>query len=124
MPRDGRSRAHTAKVRPLREMREEFPERLVLFGADLMAEDSFDEAMKGCRVVFHVASPFLMPEKIKDGRKDMVDPALLGTRNVLSMDNRILSERYFNSASTPAISGCPVRRSRTGRCASWARPSV
>lgn len=126
-----RSLANPAKVRPLREMREEFPGRLTVFEADLLTEGSFDEAMEGCRVVFHVASPFFMPEKIKDGQKDMVDPALLGTRNVLrsvertptleklvftstvgaifgdyadvdDMDDRVLSEKYFNTTSTVA----------------------
>jgi nucleoside-diphosphate-sugar epimerase len=124
-----RSTADTAKVRPLREMQGEFPDRLALFEADLLREGSFDEAMSGCRVVFHVASPFFMPEKIKDGRRDMVDPALQGTRNVLAsvertetvetlvltstvgaifgdyvdvldMDGQVLSEKYFNTTST------------------------
>ncbi|WP_345569512.1 NAD-dependent epimerase/dehydratase family protein [Streptomyces plumbiresistens] len=124
-----RSLAHTAKVRPLREMQEEFPGRLDLFEADLLREGSFDDAIRGCRVVFHVASPFFMPEKIKDGRRDMVDPALLGTRNVLGslertptverlvftstvgaifgdyadvlgMDDQVLAEKYFNTTST------------------------
>lgn len=124
-----RGLANTAKVRPLAEMREAFPGRLTLFEADLLTEGSFDEAMAGCRVVFHVASPFFMPEKIKDGQRDMVDPALIGTRNVLAgigrtpsverlvftstvgaifgdyadvrdMEGQILSARYFNSSST------------------------
>ncbi|MFC7258528.1 NAD-dependent epimerase/dehydratase family protein [Streptomyces lutosisoli] len=124
-----RSVANTAKVSPLREMQDAFPGRLALFEADLLTEGSFDEAMSGCRVVFHVASPFLMPEKIKDGRRDMVDPALIGTRNVLAsvertatveklvftstvgavfgdyidvldMDDEVLSEKYFNTTST------------------------
>ena len=38
--------------------------------------------------MFHVASPFRMPEKIKDGRREMVDPALLGTRNALAAIER------------------------------------
>ncbi|MET9831327.1 NAD-dependent epimerase/dehydratase family protein [Streptomyces sp. NPDC006385] len=124
-----RSSADAAKARPLREMQEAFPGRLSLFEADLLTEGSFDAAMSGCRVVFHVASPFLMPERIKDGRRDMVDPALLGTRNVLAsiersptverlvftstvgaifgdyadvlhMTDAVLSERYFNTTST------------------------
>ncbi|WP_217213618.1 NAD-dependent epimerase/dehydratase family protein [Streptomyces sp. AC550_RSS872] len=124
-----RRTADTAKVRPLREMQEAHPGRLRLFQADLLTEGSFDAAMAGCRVVFHVASPFRMPEKIEDGRRDMVDPALLGTRNVLAavertptverlvltstvgaifgdytdvlaMDDAVLSERYFNTTST------------------------
>jgi nucleoside-diphosphate-sugar epimerase len=124
-----RSLGNAAKVRPLRQMEAEFPGRLTLFEANLLDEGSFDEAMAGCRVVFHVASPFFMPEKIKDGQKDMVDPALIGTHNVLSgiertpsverlvltstvgaifgdysdvrdMDGQVLSEMYFNTSST------------------------
>jgi nucleoside-diphosphate-sugar epimerase len=70
-----------------------------------------------------------MPEKIKDGRRDMVEPALSGTRNVvgsvertpsvrrfvltstvgavfgdysdvLEMEGRVLREEYFNTSST------------------------
>ncbi|QOV40045.1 NAD-dependent epimerase/dehydratase family protein [Streptomyces ferrugineus] len=124
-----RDTAATAKLRPLREMQEAHPGQLSLFEADLLSEGSFDEAMAGCRTVFHVASPFRMPEKIKDGRREMVEPALHGTRNVLAaiertptvdrlvftstvgaifgdyadvldMDDQVLSERYFNTTST------------------------
>ena len=83
-----RSTADTAKVRPLLSMRDEFPDRLTLFQADLLTEGAFDEATRNCRVVFHVASPFLMPEKIRDGRRDMVEPAVAGTRNVLGSVER------------------------------------
>ncbi|MFF5302646.1 NAD-dependent epimerase/dehydratase family protein [Streptomyces sp. NPDC013161] len=124
-----RSLGNEAKVAPLRAMGEQFPGALGLFEADLLAEGSFDAAMEGCRVVFHVASPFLMPEKIKDGQKDVVEPALTGTRNVLAgiertpgveklvftstvgaifgdyvdvlaMKDETLSEDYFNTTST------------------------
>ena len=124
-----RSLGNEAKVAPLRAMGEQFPGALELFEADLLAAGSFDAAMDGCRVVFHVASPFLMPEKIKDGQKDVVDPALTGTRNVLAgiertpgveklvftstvgaifgdyvdvlaMKDETLSEDYFNTTST------------------------
>ncbi|MEU6669663.1 NAD-dependent epimerase/dehydratase family protein [Streptomyces sp. NPDC046727] len=124
-----RSRVDAAKVRPLWDLQEAFPGRLELFEADLLADGSFDEAFRGCPAVFHVASPFLMPERIRDGRRDVVEPALLGTRNVLAsidrtpevgiliftstvgaifgdyadvleMDGRVLSERYVNTTST------------------------
>ncbi|MFF3906308.1 NAD-dependent epimerase/dehydratase family protein [Streptomyces sp. NPDC001848] len=124
-----RSAAHSAKVLPLRRLQQEFPGRLTLFEADLLRQGSFDEAMSGCRVVFHVASPFRMPEKIRDGRRDMVEPAVQGTRkllasvertptverlvltstvgaifgdyiDVLAMDDRTLSEKYVNTTST------------------------
>ena len=124
-----RSLGNEAKVAPLVEMQAQFPGGLELFEADLLAEGSFDAAMDGCRVVFHVASPFLMPEKIKNGRRDVVEPALTGTRNVLAgiertpgveklvftstvgavfgdyadvreMKGGILSEDYVNTTST------------------------
>lgn len=124
-----RDRADAPKVRPLWELQEAFPGRLELFEADLLKSGAFDAAFRGCSVVFHVASPFLMPEQIRDGRRDVVDPALLGTRNVLAaiertpevrtlvltstvgavfgtyadvlaMDGQVLSERYFNTTST------------------------
>jgi len=95
-----RSAADTAKVTPLRAMQDTHPGRLALFEADLLAEGSFDEAMKGCAVVFHVASPFLMPERIKDGQRDMVEPALAGTRNVVGSVERTPSVRRFVFTST------------------------
>ncbi|MEU6507176.1 NAD-dependent epimerase/dehydratase family protein [Streptomyces sp. NPDC046942] len=126
-----RNRADARKVRPLWDLQEAFPGQLALFEADLLREGAFGQAFHGCTTVFHVASPFLMPERIRDGRRDVVDPALLGTRNVLAavqrtaevhtliftstvgaifgdysdvlaMDGQVLSERYFNTTSTVA----------------------
>jgi dihydroflavonol-4-reductase len=117
------------KLTALQDLQTQYPERLRLFEADLLKPGSFDAAMAGCEVVHHVASPFLMPEKIRDGRKQMLEPALNGTRNVLDNVNRcpsvrrvvmtstvgaifgdysdvrameggVLSERYFNDSST------------------------
>ncbi|NUQ98383.1 MAG: NAD-dependent epimerase/dehydratase family protein [Streptomyces sp.] len=124
-----RSVANSAKAAPLTALQDRFPGRLEIFEADLLVDGAFDEAMKGCEVVFHVASPFLMPEKIKDGRRDMVEPALVGTRNVIGsiertagvrrlvltstvgaifgdyadvrgMEGQVLTEEYFNTTST------------------------
>ncbi|HTV86325.1 MAG TPA: NAD-dependent epimerase/dehydratase family protein [Dyella sp.] len=124
-----RNLGHEAKLRPLRQLQRQFPDRLQLFEADLLSPGAFDAAVRGCGVVHHVASPFLLPEKIKDGRRQMLEPALLGTRNVLDSVNRCgdvrrvvmtstvgaifgdyidvldmqdqtLAERYFNTSST------------------------
>src|SRR5262249_49334703 len=59
------------KVRPLKHLQTRFPERLQIFEANLLSPRSFEPAMHGCTVVFHVASPFLLPEKIKDGRRQL-----------------------------------------------------
>ncbi|MFE7166102.1 NAD-dependent epimerase/dehydratase family protein [Streptomyces sp. NPDC057616] len=95
-----RSAADTPKMTPLETLQERFPGQLDLFEADLLAEGSFDQAMKGCEVVFHVASPFLMPEKIKDGQRDVVEPALVGTRNVVGSVERTPGVRRFVFTST------------------------
>ncbi|MHC5908883.1 NAD-dependent epimerase/dehydratase family protein [Streptomyces sp. S6] len=95
-----------AKVAPLTALGYQHPGRLRLFEADLLDEGSFDEAARGCRVVFHVASPFLMPEKIKDGYRDVVEPALTGTRNVLGAVERTKSvERLVFTSTVGAIFG-------------------
>jgi nucleoside-diphosphate-sugar epimerase len=52
------------------------------FKADLLEEGSYKEAMEGCEVVFHTASPFT--SDFKDPQKDLVDPAVKGTANVLN----------------------------------------
>ncbi|MGB1699026.1 MAG: NAD-dependent epimerase/dehydratase family protein, partial [Nannocystaceae bacterium] len=50
--------------------------------ADLLERGSFEEAVHGCSVVFHCASPFQI-SKIRDPQRELVDPAVQGTENVL-----------------------------------------
>lgn len=95
-----RSLRNVAKTRPLTDMQARFPGRLTLYEADLLTPGSFDAAMAGCAIVFHVASPFKLPEKIKDGQREMVEPALQGTRNVLGSVNRTESVRRVVMTST------------------------
>lgn len=55
---------------------------LKFFTADLLEPGSYREAMQGCELVFHTASPFLT--KVANPQKDLVDPAVKGTENVLN----------------------------------------
>jgi dihydroflavonol-4-reductase len=57
-------------------------QRLELVGGDLLAEGSFDDAVRGATYVIHMASPYVLDAK--DPQKDLVDPALKGTGNVLA----------------------------------------
>lgn len=57
------------------------------FEANLLNEGSFDDAMKDCEIVIHMASPFLVTN-FKDPIKDLIDPAIKGTENVLNSVNR------------------------------------
>jgi len=56
------------------------------FKADLLEEGSYADAMAGCELVYHTASPFT--SNFEDAQKDLVDPAVLGTRNVLEQANQ------------------------------------
>ncbi|NME72124.1 NAD-dependent epimerase/dehydratase family protein [Flammeovirga aprica] len=74
------------------------------FKADLLTPGSYDEAMKGCELVFHTASPFVT--SVKDAKKDLVDPALKGTENVLNTVNKTYSvKRVVLTSSCVAIIG-------------------
>ncbi len=80
---------------------------LKFFKADLLEYGSYDAAMKGCELVFHTASPFI--NKVKDPQRDLVDPALLGTSNVLESVNRTESvKRVVLTSSVAAIIGDAV----------------
>ena len=56
---------------------------LQLFQANLLEPHSFDQAMQGCEIVLHMASPFVVTN-YKDAIKDIIEPAILGTENVLN----------------------------------------
>lgn len=125
-----RSLANERKVEPLRRLGEGLPGRLEIFEADLLTPGSFDAALDGCRYVFHVASPFLLPEQIEKSGADVIGPAVAGTRNIIAgidrtpsvtrlvftstvgaifgdyidvrgMKDETLTEEYFNTTSTP-----------------------
>lgn len=93
----------------------EFPGEIRYFSADLLQEGSFADAMQGCSVVFHTASPFTT--KIVDPQKDLIEPAQLGTRNVLNEVNKhACVERVVLTSSTAAIYGdnCDVEATAGG----------
>lgn len=81
-----RNPSDTRKVGHLEAMQEAFPGQLKLFSADLLVPGSFTEAMADCQIVMHTASPVIFG-KIKAPQKQLVDPALLGTQNVLNTAN-------------------------------------
>jgi len=55
--------------------------KIKFFKTDLLGQGSYKEAMKGCELVFHTASPFT--SNFNDPQKDLIDPAVKGTQNVL-----------------------------------------
>lgn len=97
-----RDPSSTDKLKYLDALAATAPGRLVYHKADLLDEGSYADAMAGCGIVFHTASPFRLD--VKDPRKELVEPALLGTRNVLETVNRTSSvTRVVLTSSCAAI---------------------
>jgi dihydroflavonol-4-reductase len=84
---------------------EAHPGRLTLHKADLLDEGSYAQAMQGCELVIHTASPFLLG-RVRDPEAQLVRPALEGTRNVLGSVNATPSvKRVVLTSSVVAIHG-------------------
>lgn len=99
-----RNASDTKKLRYLNALAADAPGTIIYFKADLLQEGSYDEAMKGCELVFHTASPFI--NKVADPQRDLVDPALTGTQNVLAAVNRTVSvKRVVLTSSVAAVIG-------------------
>ncbi|ESW03539.1 hypothetical protein PHAVU_011G022200 [Phaseolus vulgaris] len=77
-------------------------ERLHLFKADLLEEGSFDSVVDGCDGVFHTASPVRFV--VEDPQADLIDPAVMGTLNVLKSCAKSPSvKRVVFTSSTAAV---------------------
>lgn len=77
-----RNPTDTTRFQYLIDLAEKSPGTLKFFKGDLEEEGTFEEGMQGCSVVFHTASPFTL--SVNDPQKDLVDPAVNGTRNILN----------------------------------------
>jgi|TARA_R110001599_G_C12145008_1_gene650945 nucleoside-diphosphate-sugar epimerase len=82
-----RDKTNQKKVGHLLKLAEEHAGKLSFHNADLFDAGAFDEAMAGCELVFHTASPFIV-RGLKDPQKELIEPALQGTRNVLESANK------------------------------------
>ncbi|NBE50424.1 NAD-dependent epimerase/dehydratase family protein [Streptomyces boluensis] len=95
---------NTKKVQHLLDAAQASTGTLRLFASDLLRDGSYAEAMQGCRIVIHTASPFV--RSVRDPQRDLVDPAVQGTRNVLETANRVGSvERVVLTSSIAAMIG-------------------
>ena len=90
------------KLEHLTSLQTEKTGKLTFFKSDLLEEGSYKEGMKDCELVFHVASPFT--SKFTDPQKELVDPAVKGTKNVLTTANETDSvKRVVVTSSCVAI---------------------
>ncbi|GER51891.1 NAD(P)-binding Rossmann-fold superfamily protein [Striga asiatica] len=75
-------------------------QRLYLFEADLLDEGSFDSVIDGCEGVFHAASPAFL--KATDPQKELIDPAVNGTINVLQSCKKVTTVKRIVVTSSMA----------------------
>jgi len=92
----------TEKIAHLNAIASKSPGNIKYFKSDLLQQGSYAEAMEGCELVFHTASPFT--SKFKDPQKELIDPAVNGTKNVLEQANKTKSvKRVVLTSSCAAI---------------------
>jgi nucleoside-diphosphate-sugar epimerase len=98
-----RNKSDEPKVRHLTAMAARFPDRLVLFNADLLKADSFDAAFRGCRAVLHVAAPVVMTSG--NPQRDVVDPTVRGVQHVIESvcHNADTIEKFIYTSSIETV---------------------
>lgn len=104
------------KTKYLDALAEKAPGTIKYYQSDLLEEGSYREAIEGCSVVFHTASPFTL--NVDNPQKDLIDPALEGTRNVLETVNELPSvERVVVTSSCAAIYGdnADLKKTKNGQ---------
>ncbi|MEZ4989261.1 MAG: NAD-dependent epimerase/dehydratase family protein [Saprospiraceae bacterium] len=90
------------KVAHLSALANQTPGKIKFFKSDLLDEGSYAEAMADCELVFHTASPFTT--EVADPQKELIDPAVNGTKNVLEQANQTASvKRIVLTSSCAAI---------------------
>jgi dihydroflavonol-4-reductase len=82
-----------AKVAPV--------ENLTFVKTDLLSNEGWDEAMRDCKYVLHVASPFIIAAP--EDENEIISPAVGGTLRVLSSAKAAGIKRTVVTSSTVAI---------------------
>ncbi|XP_019178637.1 PREDICTED: cinnamoyl-CoA reductase 1 [Ipomoea nil] len=80
--------------------------RLRLFQIDLLDYNSLVAAITGATGVFHLASPCTVDE-VRDPEKELLDPAIKGTINVLTAAKELGVRRVVLTSSVSAITPSP-----------------
>ena len=100
------------KLQYLDRLAEALPGSIRYFKTDLLEQGSYAEAMFGCELVFHTASPFTID--VHDPVRELIQPAKLGTRNVLEQANLTPTvQRVVVTSSCAAIYGDNADLKRT-----------
>lgn len=80
--------------------------RLRFFQIDLLDYPSILRAVNGCAGVFHLASPCIV-DQVQDPQKQLLDPAIKGTINVLTAAKEAGVSRVVVTSSISSITPSP-----------------
>ncbi len=108
-----RDKSKKEKYEFLKEIAKKSKGKLEIYEADLLKRGSFDEAARGSDAIMHIASPFTL--KFKDPVKDLIEPAVEGTKNVLSAADKSGSvKKIVLTSSVAAVHGDAVDMKNMG----------
>lgn len=100
-----RNKEKTAQQMWIQKLLEKHQATVDFYAGDLEKEGSFDEALQGADFLIHSASPFKI-QGIKDAKKELIDPAVKGTQNVLNaVEKSNTIKRVILTSSIAAIYG-------------------
>lgn len=97
-------------------------DKLEFVVADLLSDDGWDDAMKDCSYVLHVASPVMVGEP--ENEAEAIRPATEGTQRVLEFALKANVKRFVQTSSFAAIGDESQNRgSKVWTEDDWADPS-
>jgi len=94
-----RDPSNEEKVAHLKAMAQGAPGSLEFASGDLLQAGSFDNAFAGVDVVVHSAAVVEITD-VKDAQKSIIDPAVVGTKNILDSVDKEASVKAFVYTST------------------------
>jgi len=82
-------------------------DKLSFIKLDLVKNDGWNDAAKGCKYIFHIASPF--PIKVSNNRESLLPPAVDGTLRVLNAGINAGVDQIVKTSSIVAMFRKPNR---------------
>jgi nucleoside-diphosphate-sugar epimerase len=75
----------------------------ILYTADLNTKGSFEQAFTGADYVVHTASPFFNHRRVKSAEKELIEPAVNGTIDIMEEAHKAGVKRLVLTSSGQAI---------------------